>query len=149
MSTSIGLKIDNAKQDAVSDQSEVSSVSTQQSTIADPEVKPSKPRRSFDKSYKSRILAAYDACPNAGARSALLRREGLYYSTIPAWRQEIDKNKMNGKSKNTTPRIDHLTRENEQLKKKLAQAEAIIDLQKKVSELFGAHILPRDSNEVS
>jgi len=38
--------------------------------------------------------------------------------------------------------VDCLSRENEQLKRKLAQAEAIIDLQKKVSELFGEHIRP-------
>jgi hypothetical protein len=40
-----------------------------------------------------------------------------------------------------------LVRENEQLKKKLAQAEAIIDLQKKVSELLGTHILPSKDTE--
>ncbi len=42
-----------------------------------------------------------------------------------------------------------LSKENAQLKKKLLQAEAIIDLQKKVSELFGAHILPTESNEMN
>jgi hypothetical protein len=40
-----------------------------------------------------------------------------------------------------------MTREIEQLKKKLAQAQAIIELQKKVSELLGTHILSHDSSE--
>ena len=37
-----------------------------------------------------------------------------------------------------------LSKENIQLKKKLAQAEAIIELQKKVSDLLGEHILPTE-----
>jgi transposase len=48
-----------------------------------------------------------------------------------------------------TARTDHMAREIEQLKKKLAQAQAIIDLQKKVSELLGTHILSHDSSEVN
>jgi hypothetical protein len=39
-------------------------------------------------------------------------------------------------------------RENEQLKKKLAQVEAIIEIQKKISELLGTHILAQESSEV-
>jgi hypothetical protein len=46
-------------------------------------------------------------------------------------------------------RTDHMAREIEQLKKKLSQAQAVIDLQKKVSELLGTHILSHDSSEVS
>lgn len=101
------------------------------------------PRRSYDTAYKLRILSAYDACENASARGALLRKEGLYHSRICAWKQQLANSKLNGrKSSMMIKRTDYLSRENEQLKKKLAQAEAIIDLQKKVSELFGTHILP-------
>jgi cell shape-determining protein MreC len=39
-----------------------------------------------------------------------------------------------------------LERENTALKKKLAQAEAIIDLQKKVSELLSRHVLEPETN---
>lgn len=38
-------------------------------------------------------------------------------------------------------------RENTALKKKLAQAEAIIDLQKKVSELLSVHVLNQNMSE--
>lgn len=119
----------------------------------DPQVKATRrytPRRSYEKSYKERILAAYNACNTASERGELLRREGLYHSRICMWKQEQNKGTLSGskhKNKNQ-PRIDHLMRENEHLKKKLAQAEAIIDLQKKVSELLGTHILPHEKSEV-
>lgn len=78
----------------------------------------------------------------------MLRREGLYHSRICAWKQAESSGKL--KSKNNIKdlqRADHLARENEQLRKKLLQAEAIIDLQKKVSELLGMHILPVEKSE--
>ena len=118
----------------------------------DPQVKPRKqysPRRSFDTAYKARILAAYDACDSSTERAALLRKEGLYHSRITAWRQQQADGKMKTtRSQKKAARIDHLIRENEQLKKKMAQAEAIIEIQKKVSDLLGTHILSHEDNEV-
>ncbi len=123
---------------------------------ADPQVKPKRPyapRRTFSVTYKTRILEEYDACRSAQERGALLRQEGLYLTRIYAWKSQRKAGKFNntrqGKNGKHDVRVDHLTRENEQLKKKLAQAEAIIDLQKKVSELLGTHILPQEKNEVS
>jgi transposase len=123
----------------------------QTSRVTDPQVKSGRqyrPRRSYNEAYKARILAAYNDCPNAKARGAFLRSEGLYYARICAWRNEQASGKLNQPKKNTL-RVDHLTHENAQLKKKLAQAEAIIDLQKKVSELFGQHILSHDVSEAN
>ena len=117
---------------------------------SDPQVKASStPRRKFSKGYKLKILTAFDACSNALERGALLRREGLYHSRISAWRNQLGVS--DGGKKNTikTQRTDHMTREIDQLKKKLAQAQAIIELQKKVSELLGTHILAHDSSEES
>lgn len=114
----------------------------------DPQVKATgTPKRKFTNAYRLKILTAYDACSNASERGALLRREGLYHSRISAWRNQLG---MNGGGKKTTAktkRTDHMVREIEQLKKKLAQAQAIIELQKKVSELLGTHILSHDSSE--
>jgi transposase len=106
-------------------------------------------RRSYDTAYKLRILSAYDACENSLDRGALLRKEGLYYSRIHAWKKQLENSKLSGRKKTSHAilRNDYLARENEQLKKKLAQAEAIIDLQKKVSELLGTHILPHKDSE--
>jgi hypothetical protein len=140
------------------DQSSVNSIEVKPAvavpvmTPADPQVKTKKtyaPRRSFDTAYKQRILLAYNSCESASERGALLRREGLYYARIAAWKQELASGKLGGKNKQITQRTDHLVREIEQLKKKLAQAEAIIDIQKKVSELLGTHILPHESSEVN
>lgn len=121
--------------------------------ILDPQVKITRnysPRRSYDTAYKLRILSAYDACENSFERGVLLRKEGLYHSRIAAWKKQQANSRLNGqkKSSKVTLRIDHLTRENEQLKKKLAQAEAIIELQKKVSDLLGSHILPHKNSDM-
>ena len=43
---------------------------------------------------------------------------------------------------------EYAIRENEQLKKKMAQMEAIVELQKKVSDLLGMHILSPENSEV-
>ena len=120
-------------------------------SLADPQVKVREQypaRRSYETAYKLRILAAYDACENASERGALLRKEGLYHSRINAWKQQSAHAKSTDRvKKSATLRTDRLTKENDQLKKQLAQAEAIIDLQKKVSELFTAHILPHKNSE--
>jgi len=109
------------------------------------------PRRQFSTTYKLKILEEYDACANTLARGALLRKEGLYHSRLSTWRKQRDIGNLSIKAKVKTQksvlRNQQLTRENVQLKKKLMQAEAIIDLQKKVSELLGTHILPAESNE--
>lgn len=117
----------------------------------DPQVKAIrkyKTRRSFDTAYKVRILSAYDACETASERGSLLRKEGLYLTRIYAWKKQLKNSKLDSKQKKRGAlRVDHLTKENEQLKKKLAQAEAIIDIQKKISELLGIHVLPDEKNE--
>jgi len=110
-------------------------------------------RRRFNLSYKLKILEEYDSYDNALERGALLRREALYHSVLSNWRKQRDAGKFSAKTKGKTSKTllmnQQLTRENAQLKKKLAQAEAIIELQKKVSDLFGTHILPVKSKEMS
>jgi transposase-like protein len=128
-------------------------IEQQASTPQDPQVKAPKkyrPRRVFTASCKARLLADYEACPTPAERGAFLRREGLYYSSISTWRKELSAGSGgSGKGKQATTRSDHLARENAQLRKKLAHAEAIIDLQKKVSTLFGLSVhSPGNSEEI-
>lgn len=106
-------------------------------------------RRKFSTADKVRILAAYEACDNSLARGELLRKEGLYYSRLSAWRAQRDAGRWDKpkKSKQHSSEKQQLKREVDSLKKKLTQAQAIIDLQKKVSELLGQHILEPKSNE--
>jgi len=118
-------------------------------TIVETQVKPKSTRRYYTVAYKLKILAAYDALETPEERGSFLRKEGLYQSRITTWRQERDEGKLQSKSNHLSrKKADKLLRENQQLKKRLAQAEAIIDLQKKVSELLGTHILqPETSGE--
>lgn len=108
--------------------------------------RPYAPRRRFDAAYKQRILVAYNACQCAAERGALLRREGLYHARIAAWRNELAKGKLNtGKQKSAKVRTDHLIRQNERLKKQLAQAKVIIEFQKKVADMLGVIIPQHES----
>jgi transposase-like protein len=114
----------------------------------DPEVSEKQPRRRFTAQYKLRILDEIDARTEQGHIGAILRREGLYYSNIREWRQQRDQGvlhslspkKRGRKAKEVNPlatKVVELERENRRLQKKLRQAETIIEVQKKVSEILG------------
>jgi transposase-like protein len=104
-------------------------------------------RRRFSAEYKLRILAEADRC-GPGALGALLRREGLYSSHLTTWRRQreagalaaLAPHQRGPKAKPVLPgqtRMHALERENAQLRERLAQAETIIEVQKKVSSLLG------------
>ena len=114
----------------------------------DPEVVAKPARRRFTADYKLRILREADRCTRPGELGALLRREGLYSSLLSTWRRQRDRGslmalaakKRGRKSEKPNPLVRknaELERENRRLQGRLKQAEAIIDLQKKVSELLG------------
>jgi transposase len=111
----------------------------------DPEVPARPTRRSFTVAYKLRILAEADACGESRQVGALLRREGLYYSLLAKWRQH---HAAGGRAALAQPRgrrpIDpqaselvRLQQENARLGRRLAIAEEIITVQKKVAGLLG------------
>jgi len=83
-----------------------------------------------------------------GSLGALLRREGLYSSNLTAWRRQRDAGTLSAltpqKRGRKTPGRDplrlentQLRKENERLTRRLRQAELIIDVQKKVSQILG------------
>ncbi len=120
----------------------------------DPEVPEKKPRRRFTAAYKLRILQEYESCRQPGEIGALLRREGLYHSNISTWRRQRDQGALQGlspkkrgrKARKPDPmaeKLARLERENGQLTKKLKQAQAIIEVQKKISEILG---IPQENN---
>ncbi len=122
-------------------------------TAPSPEVLEKPVRRRFTVEYKARILAEADACSEPRMLGELLRREGLYSSHLSIWRRQRDEGVLAGltpkrrgrKSKPKSPLTDEnerLRRENGRLKEKLRQAELIIDVQKKVSEMLS---IPRKS----
>ena len=53
-------------------------------------------RRTHSAAYKLRILQEHDALTEPGARGALLRREGLYQSSINKWRRARDEGALPG-----------------------------------------------------
>jgi len=107
-------------------------------------------RRKFSATDKLKILEAFDACSNVLERNAFLRKNGLYSASIIKWRRQLGEKQSNHSSSKTyklTLAHNQIMRENAALKKKLAQAEAIIDLQKKVSELLSTHVLNQKTSE--
>jgi transposase len=128
-----------------------------QKEAIDPEVVPKAAKRKYSAEYKRRILQEYEACHEPGGRGALLRREGLYSSNITNWRRQRERGELAGlTAKKRGPKADpqaaenaRLRRENERLKKRLEQAELIIDVQKKVSQLLGVEISEDNAEEAS
>jgi transposase-like protein len=125
----------------------------------DPEVPEKAKRRRFSAKYKLRILREADACTKKGQLGALLRREGLYSSHLTTWRRQREEGSLQGlapKKRGRKPnknrkskREAQLERENRRLRKKLEQAETIIEIQKKVAALLGNPIESPESDENS
>ena len=107
-------------------------------------------------SERLRLVEEYDSY-EAGSpeRGALLRREGIYTSQISKWRKLRTKGalaaltpKISGpKLDPLQAEIDVLRKENARLQARLAQAETIIDVQKKVAALFGIEPIPAQSEQ--
>lgn len=106
----------------------------------DPEVTPKAKRRIFSASYKKKILAEVDAAAGSGSIGEILRREGIYSSTLTNWRQERDaavdsafsqKRGPEPKRNPLTAENEKLRRQNQRLQEDLRRAEIIIDVQKK------------------
>ena len=114
-------------------------------------------RRRFTAEYKSDVLRRVDACSGEGDIGALLRKEGLYSSILSSWRKQRDDGALAGlavKKRGRKPKrhdplqveVERLRRENARLQHRLSQAEVIIDVQKKVSQLLGIPLPDDDRN---
>jgi len=123
------------------------------SPMPDPAVSEKPVRRRFTAEYKMRVLCEADRSTGPGQLGALLRREGLYASHLNTWRQQREQGTLAGlapkrrgpKVKPDAPWIaenERLRRENQRLAAKLRQAEAIIEVQKKLSEVLGIPLPP-------
>ncbi len=104
------------------------------------EVVPTAKRRQFSEAYKKRILAEIDGSEK-GQTGAILRREGLYSSYLTDWRRQQKEATNAGRGRPSKSKLEkemsQLRQESEALKRRLEQAEMIIDIQKKVSQLIG------------
>ena len=131
------------------------SSATLRASTPDPEVPARVQRRQFTAEYRRRLLTEADACKQPGALGALLRREGLYSSHLANWRrQRAHGELLTGRARKRgptpkviDPRVKQLEVENRRLQRKLARAETIITLQKKVAEILGIPLKPLDIDE--
>jgi transposase len=127
------------------------------SSPPDPEVPEKAKRRRFSAEYKLAILREVDACTEPGQIGALLRRERLYSSHLVDWRRQRDTGALEALARKRGPKpadparveVERLRRANERLAKRLAQAEKIIEIQGKVSELLGIPLDPASDDEQS
>ena len=114
----------------------------------DPEVVATPTRRRFTAVEKLRILKLADACTVVGSLGALLRAEGLYSSHLTTWRRQRTEGVLSALTPQKRGRKvsaqhplraenETLRKENARLSTRLKQAELIIDVQKKVSEILG------------
>lgn len=114
-------------------------------------------RRRYTIEYKLRILRETEACQGSGEIGTLLRREGLYSSLLSKWRQQEERGNLAGISaQRRGPKMDEqagelvrLQRENRRLQAKLIEAELILDVQKKVSQMLGVTLAEHNLDEES
>lgn len=125
-----------------------------ESNLPDPEVIPGRTQfgTRYSKEYKSRILNLADKCSGPGEIGKMLRKEGLMHCTLTSFRRQraagyLDSVVKRSDHTDQTRRVMQLERENRKLKRQLEQAEAIIDVQKKVSRLLEISFESRDEKE--
>lgn len=115
---------------------------------ANSEVVPRARRRQFSNADKRRVLEAADRCTKPGEIGALMRREGVYSSSLSTWRRQrevadlaaLAPQKRGPKvdvNRAETLHIAQLTRERDNLKSRLDKALLVIEVQKKVALLLG------------
>ena len=114
----------------------------------DSEVVPRARRRQFSNADKRRILEAADRCTKPGDIGALMRREGVYSSSLSTWRRQreladlaalapVKRGPKPDPHRAETLHIAQLTRERDNFKLRLDKALLVIDVQKKLADLLG------------
>ena len=115
--------------------------------VPNPEVPEKASRRSYTAEYKRLILKEAEVCKERGQVGALLRREGLYFSNLTAWRHQVERGTLDAlsskkrgpKSRKPDPSVRRITEQEKEIQKlraRLRKAELIIDAQKKIAEIF-------------
>jgi len=117
-------------------------------------------RRKYSAEYKLAVLREADGCTKPGEIGALLRREGLHSSNLVSWRRQREKGELSAlsprkrgpvpKEKNPlAAKVAALEKETARLKARAERAEALVELQKKVSEILGIELKRIDGDRRS
>ena len=115
--------------------------------VPNPEVPEKARRRSYTAEYKRLILREAEVCKEQGQVGALLRREGLYFSNLTAWRRQVERGTLDAlsskkrgpKARKPDPSVRRITEQEKEIQKlraRLRKAELIIDAQKKIAAIF-------------
>ncbi len=109
----------------------------------DPEVTQRATRRRFSAADKLRILALADACSQPGQLGELLRREGLYSSTLQNFRKQREEGKLGKDPRQLLQQRRDKEAARQRDARKIARLEnenkklrILLELQKKVAELM-------------
>jgi transposase len=120
------------------------------------EVVPHARRRQFSNADKRRILEAAERCTRPGEVGALMRREGVYSSSLSTWRRQREAGDLAAlapqkrgpkivANRAETLQIAQLTRERDGLQRELDKAMLVIGVQKKLATLLDT--LNNDNSE--
>lgn len=103
----------------------------------------------YPRAFKLKVLRESDSCTKPGELGKYLRTVGITHTTLTCFRKQRaagtlsspvptpnKRRNPSGPSAEEARRLMLLERENRQLKRRLEQAEAIIEIQKKVSRLL-------------
>ena len=108
-----------------------------QGVTPETEVNTKKKRRRFSNDFKLKILKELDEGTKPGQTGAILRREGLYYSNIQKWREQLEQGKLNKKlNDKRQKKISELSKQNRKLQRELNQTKLIIEAQKKILQIL-------------
>lgn len=128
----------------------------QASSAATAEVVPHVRRRQFSNADKRRILDAADRCTRPGEVGALMRREGVYSSSLSTWRRQREAGDLAAlapqkrgpkipSNRAEMLQIAQLTRERDSHQRELDKAMLVIGVQKKLATLLDT--LNNDNSE--
>lgn len=114
--------------------------------IGNTEVNAAARSKRYTVAFKLRLIEEADRCKAPGELGALLRREGIFFSTLADFRKQKARGTLDGKPNPTqpkegvSPRVIHelaaAQREVRRLRRELDCATALLDLQKKVAEIL-------------
>ncbi len=121
------------------------------------EVKEKQARRRFTADEKRRIVQEAAACTEQGALTALLRKEGVYWSYLRRWREEFKRDGIMAKKrgpkamspaqKTERARVHELERALQRMQARAERAEGLVELQKKLAALLSPPV--PETDEVS
>jgi len=117
------------------------------SPSTDSEVVPVAKRKRFTNAQKRSIVIAANASTKPGDIGALMRRHGVYSSSLSTWRRQYAAGELdaaNAKKRGPQPnparaelkQLALVTRERDKLRQQLTNARLVIEVQKKVAGLL-------------